>query len=132
MNRCIAIPEVPKLQDSKTVSVDAESARTLNLVPFPHSLAPNETFAASKVSVWVGWKADLAYPKRRSTQTQAATIYLSNGDPSRLVLFRRAVLHRRDEERQRDRAGLILGRLVKPPRIGYSSVQNRVGGSGMK
>src|SRR5438045_1306084 len=43
MNRCIAIPEVPKLQDSKTVSVDAESARTLNLVPFPHSLASERT-----------------------------------------------------------------------------------------
>src|SRR3954454_11126249 len=45
MNRCIAIPEVPKLQDSKTVSVDAESARTLNLVPFPHSLAPYRTLS---------------------------------------------------------------------------------------
>src|SRR3954453_11382987 len=78
------------------------------------------------------WKADLAYRsggrrkrgQRRFTREKATSLAS--------YYLRRAVLHRSDAERQRNRAGLILGRLVKPRRIGYSSVQNRVGGSGMK
>ena len=35
-----SIATSPKLQDFKTASVNVESVRHLNLVPFPHSLDP--------------------------------------------------------------------------------------------